>query len=813
MRPTIDFGVDLGTSNSAIALQEGANPRLLPGPGGDVLVPSAIHVRADGRLVLGEEAAALRASDPANTAIEFKRQMGTNETTTFPASGRCFCPVELSAEILRLLAARAEPFEGGPLRAAVITVPAMFQLAQCEATRQAAALAGIEHAPLLQEPIAAAMAHSGAGHARDGNWLVYDLGGGTFDVSLVRARAGRLQVLDHDGDNQLGGKDFNRILARWAAEQIRQDGRLGDFHRSDPTLVLAFARLASEAERVRIRLSECEQESFTIPDLARTATGEPFDVHLTIERGLLESLIQPTLARTIALCKTLLDRNRLKPSDLKGIVLVGGPTRTPCVPALLARELGHDARHVMDPTTIVAAGAALFAATQKRPAALRSGAAVRSDGTVLFDLEYESMTTNPSPILVGRILANGRADLAVRVRAAEGTFDSGVVSVRDQKTFTVPLKVRKGVLNRFYVEAFRGGQAVPCDPASFAILHGLSVAKPPLSQSVGVMLADNSVCWYLRKGDVLPARNTVTHATTIPLPRGQSGDAIKVPLVQGESERGDRNTVIGILCIHADHIARDLPAGAAIEVTLGVDEFSQTTARAYVPLLDQWFDQIIQLSVEGKNADKVAVQLGEQQDRLRQLEQEAEALQGQESGVLDARISEVEDLIAEGDRDSVDQADQLVRLMTRQLDLIEGENRVEKIRTDFAARVARATDLLESSTELLELQALESEFQTALARGDLAAAETREKAVGDLIWKANLRRPEFWKFYLEHLSEKFKELNLLDVARKQFADAEAAKKRNSMQDMIRICLELLALLPQEERKQLDPVVSNVTGGR
>ncbi len=126
--------------------------------------------------------------------------------------------------MLRVLAQRALRHDGHPLRAAVITVPAMFQLAQCESTRRAAALAGIEHAPLLQEPIAAAIAHSGSGFTREGHWLVYDFGGGTFDVSLVRSRAGRLQVLDHDGDNHLGGKDFNRVLARWAAERVREEG-------------------------------------------------------------------------------------------------------------------------------------------------------------------------------------------------------------------------------------------------------------------------------------------------------------------------------------------------------------------------------------------------------------------------------------------------------------------------------------------------------------------------------------------------------------------------------------------------------------
>ena len=144
----------------------------------------------------------------------------------------------------------------------------MFQLAQCEATREAAARVGIEHAPLLQEPIAAAIAHAGCGFAREGHWLVYDLGGGTFDVSLVRSRAGRLQVIDHDGDNHLGGKDFNRVLARWAAERVRSEGRLGELRRTDPAMAPAFVRLAAEAERVRISLSDQEQATFDVPELA-----------------------------------------------------------------------------------------------------------------------------------------------------------------------------------------------------------------------------------------------------------------------------------------------------------------------------------------------------------------------------------------------------------------------------------------------------------------------------------------------------------------------------------------------------------------
>ena len=703
----------------------------------------------------------------------------------------------------------------------MITVPAMFQLAQCESTRRAAALAGIEHTPLLQEPIAAAIAHSGSGFTHEGHWLVYDLGGGTFDVSLVRSRAGRLQVLDHDGDNHLGGKDFNRVLARWAAEQVRAEGRLGEFRRTDPSLTSAFVRLLAEAERVRIALSDQEQVTFDVPELARRPDGEPVGFSRPVDRELLESLIAPIITRTTELCQTLLARNRLSTSGLKGIVLVGGPTRTPALPRIIEAQLGLDARHQMDPTTIVAAGAALFASTQKLPRTLRAGAGTGTQPaeTLSLELEYESMTTNPTPLLVGKAdVVGGNEGISIRVLRdgqADG-FDTGPVRLSAQNSFAVPLALRKGELNVFRIEAARGGAPLTASPSRFSILHGMSVAKPPLSQSVGVMLADNSVCWYLRKGAVLPTRNTVTHATTVPLKRGESGDAIKVPLVQGESDRADRNKIIGVLCIHAHHIARDLPVGTEIEVTLSVDEFSRTEARGYVPLLDRWFDEIVQFEAEEKSAEQVNTGLNEQQERLKLLEKQAAELEiagAKAASPLDERIREVEALIAEGDRDSVELADQMVRLMTRQIDRVESETKTEGVKAKFEKLATDARELLENSGRKDELAALRLEFASAMERGDLAVAEVKSAALHHITQQAWWQTIDYWMGLLQYLYGRFQELNLLALAGPRFDQGIRAANRGATQEVADVCMELINLLPREERGKMDVpvgrVVSNV----
>ncbi|WP_163995571.1 Hsp70 family protein [Pyxidicoccus caerfyrddinensis] len=801
MRTTLDYGIDLGTTNSAIARQDGSSTRLLQGPHGGVLLPSALYVPAEGTLRVGAAAHDAAQADPQNAAIEFKRLMGTEETRTFPASGRRLSPEEMSAEVLRELIGWAAREEEAP-RAAVITIPAMFQLPQSEATRRAAQLAGIQHAPLLQEPIAAAIAHSGAGEVREGYWLVYDLGGGTFDVSLVRSRGGRLQVLDHDGDNHLGGRDFDRVVARRAADRVREEGRLGGFKRSDEALSGAFSRLKAEAERVRILLSKQDQAEFRVDQLAQVG-GAWAGVSFPLDRGELESLIGSTVRRTTALCKRLLARNRLGAKELKGLVLVGGPTLTPCVPKLIQEELQLEARHAGDPMTMVATGAAIFASTQKLPANLRSARA-GSVPAVELQLEFEPMTTDPEPLVVGRVdPARLPAGVAVTAVREGGGFTSAPARVDAQGRFALELALNPNSLNVFALELrSAGGEVLAAEPSRLTLLHGFSVAKPPLSQSVGVMLAGNAVSWYLRKGATLPARNTVTHATTIALRRGQSGEAVNIPLLQGESGQADRNKVIGILRIVADKIGRDLPAGTEVEVTLSIDESSQTTGRAYVPLLDQWFDDVVMFRMETKQATEVSKGLGAQKERLARLEQLAAELEGGDSAPADQRVQEVEALIEEGDRDSIDLADSMVRLMSEELDQTETVTRGRALEGRFQQLLAAVSELIAKEgdkADKAQVRALGDEFARAMQQGDMELAEAKVEDLRALYFRVAQRTPDFWIGLFNHLAGRMQELDLLSRARDALVRGSTAIKKQDYDILAAVCRELMAMLPEQEQ--------------
>lgn len=831
MKLTLEYGIDLGTTNSAIALQTSDKPSLLPDADGEDILPSIVHVSTTGEILIGNVAKSLADTDPENTKAEFKRLMGTSEVFHFPRSGKTYLPEELSAFVLQNLIARTQGLHSGePVRAAVITIPAMFQLPQNDATRKAAQLAGIEHAILLQEPIAAAVAHASATLKNEGNWLIYDLGGGTFDVSLVRSKAGRLQVLDHDGDNQLGGKDLDRMVVNEIARQIREQWGIDDLQRSNPTYRQLFAQLKLAAEKARIELSAREQTRLLI-DMSKLSGKGFFET--TLVREQLEQIIEPTIQRSIRLCKKVLEKNNLYPHELNGIVLVGGPTLTPCLPTMLEQGIGAEARHVMNPISIVAYGAAVYASTQKLPDHLRGKSVERNPvfpeaATIDLQLNYEPMTTNPRPFLAGRVAQvppGVPTPKSVRAERLDGGFDTGLTDFNSSGAFMLGLILRPNALNTFRLH-LSGGVGIPsleASPAEFTILHGLSVGQPPLSQSVGIMLADNTVAWYIRKGAALPAEKTLSLHTNVTLKEGQSGEAVHVPLVQGESERADRNKTIGVLKIYAEHIRHDLPLGSEVQVTLSVDAFSQTLARAYVPALDQWFEDIVRFDIEIKKPVEMTASLAQQNNRLAELEALAAQLSGEEpeegsdtgSPEQDERLAQIEDLINEDDTDSRLIAEKLIREMTDELDHREDATKTEKMALTFREQtewIEKDLKQAMTSNQWREAQALKKEYNEAMNAGDDEAAHNKLTQLETLNRETFVQTDDFIKQVFVSLYYRFQE-NPSSESTLLIARGTIAFESGNINELRRICGGLISLLPEgdqtQEDEQIKRMLSNV----
>ncbi|MBB1074973.1 Fe-S protein assembly chaperone HscA [Rhodoferax sp. 4810] len=358
-------GIDLGTTNSLIATVQSAVPRALPDEDGALLLPSVVRYLPRNGIVVGREAQESQADDPENTIVSVKRFMGRSLADLHSATGLPYrftdapgmvgiqtvagerSPVQVSAEILTALRERAEMSLGGPLAGVVITVPAYFDDAQRQATKDAARLAGLSVLRLLNEPTAAAIAY-GLDKAAEGTFAIYDLGGGTFDISILHLSKGVFEVLSTGGDSALGGDDFDHAIAEWFCTQHGING-LAALPPTSQRSLLAASRKAKEA------LSQHDTAALTLTDIAGTS------LQAILSRAQFAELGAPLIARTVAATRRALRDAKLSVDDITGVVLVGGSTRMPIAREAVSAFFKREPLVDIDPDQVVAIGAALQA--------------------------------------------------------------------------------------------------------------------------------------------------------------------------------------------------------------------------------------------------------------------------------------------------------------------------------------------------------------------------------------------------------------------------------------------------------------------
>ena len=367
---TIDYGIDLGTTNSTICRMEYGEPKIIRTDSGMETMPSCVSFKKGGAIRIGQSAyedlgndklrALKKKSAMASTScIEFKRYMGSDMTFSNIYAGHLWSPEELSAQVLKTLASFVSDDE---VKSAVITVPAKFTVNQKDATLEAARLAGIEQVELLQEPIAASIAYGLKAEDKNGIWMVFDFGGGTLDVALVRVCDGVMQVFDTEGDNYLGGKNIDEaIVSRIFLPQISRRYALD---LSDEQMYMLYIEaLKVEAEKVKNRLSYSETDTIYLEagDWGEDEDGEEIEMEITVTREDLEHAVRPILQKAVDVCKTLMQRNNISYGKLSHLILIGGPTHIPLLRDMLKEQVTENVETGINPMTAVAQGAAIYA--------------------------------------------------------------------------------------------------------------------------------------------------------------------------------------------------------------------------------------------------------------------------------------------------------------------------------------------------------------------------------------------------------------------------------------------------------------------
>ena len=343
------IGIDLGTTNSCVAVMEGGEPKVIPNPEGNRTTPSVVAFKDDERII-GDAAKRQMITNP-NVVASIKSKMGSNEKVHL--NGKDYTPQEISAMILQYLKSYAEDYLGEPVTEAVITVPAYFNDAQRQATKDAGTIAGLNVQRIINEPTAAALAYGLDKTDKEQRILVYDLGGGTFDVSILDLDDGTFEVLSTNGDTHLGGDDFDNIVVDWIVDQFKKDN--GIDLKNDK---MAIQRIKEAAEKAKKDLSSTMQAQISLPFISAGAAG-PLHIETTLTRAKFNEMTKSLVERTLEPIKNALRDADLTVNDIDEVLLVGGSTRIPAVQEAVKKATGKEPSHSVNPDEAVAIGAAI----------------------------------------------------------------------------------------------------------------------------------------------------------------------------------------------------------------------------------------------------------------------------------------------------------------------------------------------------------------------------------------------------------------------------------------------------------------------
>lgn len=820
MSKTINFGIDLGTTNSLIAKFNKGTVEIFKNPVGfKETLPSVVGFRNESILV-GDKGRDFLEKDSKSVVGHFKRKMGTTESFKIKSLGQSKTPVELSAFVLKEL--KGFIHTGEIPEAVVITIPASFDMVQSNATKEAGHLAGFKQVVLLQEPIAASLAYANKTTGNELNntqWIVYDLGGGTFDVALVRIAEGELKVIDHEGDNFLGGADFDALIVeRIVVPAIEKKGRfenlLDQLKSASGRLNKKWYTLLRSAEDAKKELSTKSSAEIEVEDI-EDDDGKEIDMLINVTRSDFEAVIKEAVDTTAEMLRTILTRNSLRPDDLKFVLMVGGSTYTPLVRSRIQELLGIPVNTDIDPTNAIAIGAAYYAGN--KPLEVETVAKKQAPaGRVSLKLSYHKASQDTEEMFSAKVEGDCNG-LSYRISRDDGGYDSGLKKLSPRITEDLPLQ--PDAYNSFTLKILDEHND-PVTIETIQIAQGkYSVAGQPLPGDLCLVkdnLEDGDIKLKLvfAKNTILPAKYKETVEVSKTLVHGTE-DAIRIMVVEGPSiHHPSSNRSVGVLLVPAKNLKRDILRGTEIDLSFEVSESRALTVRAYVNPSGPEFSEVFTPKERHVDAKALAEEVSMLEEKIEQ--EKAEALEHENYEVVDvlSKLSgPVQELQGEAELLTLDDVtDNKYKLEDRKCKIAQelhhatSTKRIERLRAEYEETRDAVSGVVQESgndIEKRELQDIINREHVFIETNSPQRLDEQIAKLRRLRFQILSRTPDFLIGWFQNLVAKRETFNDQVQAKNLI---EAGKQHIQGEDfdrLLEVNWRLVSLLPQQEKDSKD----------
>jgi molecular chaperone DnaK len=824
-RTKIDYGIDLGTTNSSIARIDYGESRILKSDDFQTdTTSSCVHYNKKKVCFVGQKALNQYSSETLklfkdftingeykklkNTFIEFKRTMGTDEKYESSNMVRSFTSEELSSEVLKKLKSYVR--DDVDFHAVVITVPAKFQQHQVAATNRAAALAGFQHCELLQEPIAASMAYGVTERKTDGFWLVFDFGGGTFDAALMRVEEGIIKVHDTSGDNHLGGKNIDlAIVDEILIPHLAQEFSLESILNDNLGRKLLREALKSAAEEIKIAFAGRKAEvAYYKDDLGEDDEGEELTIDITIPLEQFEEVVSPILQRAIDITRKLLHSNNLTGEDLATVILVGGPTYLETLRNMLRSQVTEKIDYSIDPMTAVTRGAALYASTRDIPADLQ----VRDRTKIQLKLKYQETTveiTENLGIKVERAQTEGVVPdrLFADVARSDGRWSTGKFEIAGDAEI-VGLDLMSNKSNGFTVTLYdEQGTIFPCEPSTLTIIQGMVAPKATLPMTICVETLSTEhgkqlilPVSGLEKNKSLPTKGKLTGRTQMDLRPGNKNDLFEVRIFEAEEPytRPFPHEWIATIPFTGEDMPQFLPKESEVEITLHMDESRRITCECYFPAFD---DTTIKgspsrIQLQGDfPAEKLEQDIKRSRHALDLLINETDAADMNAVNDLKDQLDEIDDLLEQGREDS-DRKNEVARRIgevIKETDKLSDQvqwPKAEQELNDALAQVARSQQLCGDDQTAQAFAQMQEQAAEIKRKSDVNGARLLTSELWSLDYHMVKEQIGYWAGFIMYYDKN------IDVCEWK---APASRSKQEARALINEGKEILATKPSRQR--------------